>query len=339
MTGKRRSVSRPLHQRTLSMPEKIELERLDPELIDCSGDWLFWSEEPDSSFVRSVQSLGQLEPILVSTDNGRWELISGYKRVRACQKLKTAVTVLHTKIESQMAKGVVYVQLNRTRDIHPVGLVKGMRFFYDHVEPSEFEQTVKQELGPLSSARELHALLAWAGLEDDWDSHLQAGRCPLELGLVLTRMAQADRQAVEPLFGHLAWSKNKAQHLLTWLSEAAVMKKVQVQALIEQAELLDCAASAMSPKDRQEEILARVRAVRYPRLTELEREFEGLEKRVRTSTRWHITPQQHFESNGFVLQAKVKNLQDLQNLSAELQSLEHDDRVQAFFDWQHRALD
>ena len=320
-------------------PETVELLRLDPELIDCSGSWLFWSREPDNSFVQSVKSLGQLEPVLVSPDNERWQLVSGFQRVKACQKLRTPVAALQKRCASQVERGVVYMHLNRTRQIDPIDRVNGMRFFQTQLGPEAFEQTVKQEFGPLGSARELHALMAWSELDKAWDSHLGAGRCQIELGLVLTRMNRADRQAVEPLFRHLAWSRNKARHLLTWLSEAAVMTNSSVQDLIDQAELLECAASDMSPKDRQEEILARLKALRYPRLTRLESEFEALEKRVRQGTSWRITPQQHFESNGFVLQARVRSLQDMQNLTQELQSMDNDHRVQAIFDWQHRALD
>jgi len=326
----------PGHRTT--RPESTTIELIDPELLDCSGAWLLWAQEPDRAFVQSVRAVGQLEPALVCPGHGHWQLISGYKRVMACRTLGIPVMALRSRFEEVLLRGVVYVQLNRTRHVGHAGLVKGMRFFQDHAAFEDFRRTVETELGTWASPRELQALVAWSDLEPSWDQHLYLGRCPLELGLLLAPMKPADRRALEPLFEPLTWSRNKARNLVTWLSEAAVMHAATVQELIDTAGLLSWAAAEASPKDRQEAILARVRSLRYPALTRLEAEFDALGKGIRRRSAWTVKPEQHFEANGFILQAKVKRREDLGNLAAELQALVEEDAFRPVFDWQETQL-
>jgi ParB family chromosome partitioning protein len=322
-----------------SRPEPTTIEAIDPELIDCSGAWILWPQEPDRAFIRSMQAVGQLEPILVCPGHERWQLVSGYTRVQACRTLQVPVVALHSRFEDVLTRGVAYIQLNRTRQVDHGGLVKGMRFFQEHVPGKGFRSTVETELGFLASPRELQALVAWSELETSWDRHLDLGRCPLELSLLLGPMEPGDRAALEPLFEPLAWSRNKARNLVTWLREAAVMHGATVVELIDKTGLLSRAASEASPRDRQEAIMARVRTLRYPVLTKLEREFDVLAKGIRRRSAWKIKPEQHFEANGFILEAKAKRREDLCKLVAELQALVEEDAFRPVFDWQEAALD
>jgi ParB-like chromosome segregation protein Spo0J len=50
--------------------------------------------------MRSLESYGQLSPIVVVQQEGRWELIDGFKRLGAARKLRSMNALLARQIEA-----------------------------------------------------------------------------------------------------------------------------------------------------------------------------------------------------------------------------------------------
>jgi hypothetical protein len=88
--------------------------RLD-EIGESYGRYRLHVPELERSMMRSLKSYGQLSPIVMVRQEGRWELIDGFKRLGAARSLPSMDRLLARQIEvdERRAKAAIY-GLNRT---------------------------------------------------------------------------------------------------------------------------------------------------------------------------------------------------------------------------------
>ena len=93
--------------------EEPRILRLD-EVGESYGRYRLHVPELERGMMRSLESYGQLSPIVVVMHEGRWELIDGFKRLGAARKLQSMDGLLARRIEAdeQSAKAAIY-GLNR----------------------------------------------------------------------------------------------------------------------------------------------------------------------------------------------------------------------------------
>ena len=104
--------------------------RLD-EIGESYGRYRLHIPELEGGMRRSLESYGQLSPIVVVQQEGRWELIDGFKRLAAARKLESIDRLLARRIEAdeRSAKAAIY-GLNRaggrTREIEEAWIVHAL---------------------------------------------------------------------------------------------------------------------------------------------------------------------------------------------------------------------
>src|SRR5206468_7483398 len=87
--------------------------------------------ELERGMMRSLESYGQLSPIVVFLHEGRWELLDGFKRLGAARKLQSMERLVARRIEAdeRAAKAAIY-GLNRaggrTRELEEAWIVHAL---------------------------------------------------------------------------------------------------------------------------------------------------------------------------------------------------------------------
>jgi len=108
-------------------PRELRLE----EVGESYGRYRLHVPELERGMMRSLESYGQLSPIVVVRQEGRWELIDGFKRLGAARKLRSMNALLARQIEAdeRTAKAAIY-GLNhaggRTREIEEAWIVHAL---------------------------------------------------------------------------------------------------------------------------------------------------------------------------------------------------------------------
>ncbi len=310
---------------------------LAPESIDCSGAWLFWSEPPEAAFVELLGKMGQLEPVVVAREQGRFLLVSGYKRVLACRELQRPVR-FRTISGNDLLKGRMYLHLNLHRSITGSSLIRAARFF-QAVSDSDGQTGVEPEFEGLVPKKMLAALRHWLSLDSFWEEALHAGRVPFEAGPILASLKISDRQACKPFFKELSWSWNKARNFLNHLLESAKRDGLHLADLIQEEQFADILQKELSPNDCQKALLQRSTGIRYPVLSRLEQSFQAVQADCLENSRWRMLPEQHFETNGFILQTKISSQRDLERSLQQLQKLCSEDAFAPIRHWRQDHLD
>ena len=305
--------------------------------IDRNGAWLFWACPPDEAFVKRLDSMGQLEPVLVAEEGGRILLVSGYKRILACERLGRPVQV-RSMAGDDRHKGRVYLHLNLHRRPTGPDLVRAARFFQTTAETGETASAVR-ELEDLVPSKMLLGVRQWLHLEPFWEAALYAGRVPFEAGPLLASLGPADRSACEPFFESLSWSWNKTRYFLNPLLESAGREGLDLASLMHREGLANLLVQGRSPNDIQKELLQQSVRIRYPVLTELEQSFAAVRADCLRKSRWRVQPEQHFESNGLNLQTRIRNQQELAESLEQLRLLSAEAAFEPIWQWQREHLD
>ena len=108
-------------------PQELRLE----EIGESYGRYRLHVPELERGMMRSLESYGQLAPIVVVRQEGHWELIDGFKRLSAARKLPTMDRLLARQIEADAhsAKAAIY-GLNRaggrTREMEEAWIVHAL---------------------------------------------------------------------------------------------------------------------------------------------------------------------------------------------------------------------
>ncbi len=289
---------------------------LDPENLGVEDPCLFWAEAPDKRFVRDIDRLGQVSPVLVMNDSGRNILVAGYKRTLALIKLKRRILALQVSMTDDYTKGLLYITSNHGHPVDQGMIVRALRYF---ASIDSITEEVWELLGVKSGSKDQTLWKTWLNLPLPWDRLLAQGSLSLECAPMLETISSTDLVTLFPFFSELSWSRNNSINFLTWLTEKSRMSNTDTTAIIDSLELENVLKSHLSPGDKIKKILNLLYQSRYPVLSGMKK---NLEKRLDSATResgWRIEHRDDFESREIIISTKIKNPNDLSNAITRLE--------------------
>jgi ParB family chromosome partitioning protein len=297
-------------------PAHAALLRCAASDIDVGGPWLFWSAPPSLSLRRSLESLGQLVPVLVDGSGARPVLVAGSARVTVLAELGREVLCLDLGATNGLIRGIAYAQSNAGRETSDGQVVLAMRYF--QTLPDADQESVFNALGLEPRSKRLRLVRSWLSLPAHWDAFLCAGAVPLACADLLEAFSSEDRDSLEALFVSLSWSRGNAVNVLTWIREICLRDGVSVAGVLEGAGVKDILAGGLSPKDAMSRITQEVRLLRYPALSGMERDFQEAARAISGGTRWKVTQPDLFESDAVELSVRLTSPAELGAASQEL---------------------
>jgi hypothetical protein len=315
------------------------IHHLTAEEIDCSPGWLVRRQEPDAGFVSAVAKFGVVQPVLVTEREAGWLLVCGWKRVQACRRLELPVPCLPVAADD-LACAEIFLHCNAEEMSSGPTALPWARYIRSRLPQKEAEEFCALSLEPLLGAKNWRCLRAWLDLDGDWDRLIAKGNVPFELGPAIAFVGPDAARDLLPVFTPWAWSLNKARQVVTWLSELAegsarpigeILQELKITKILHRQEL--------SPKDAQQAVMHRVRQARFPELSRLERDFDHLRSQVEGRTGWRIQPEQHFETNGLTLQARIRSQADAEQVLSELRSIVESPELKRIWSWQEQELE
>lgn len=97
------------------MEDGIEIEEIAvSEVGEKYGAFRIVSPPAEAAMMKSIQRYGQISPVVCVKSGSGYELVDGFKRLRACRRLNKAVLKAKTEEFSERACKAAIIQLNRT---------------------------------------------------------------------------------------------------------------------------------------------------------------------------------------------------------------------------------
>lgn len=302
--------------------------RLTNEIITTSaarmttdGDHLFWAAKPEQQLLQSISEFGQTTPVLAQKTVDGMELITGYGRLAVLRELDQPVTVHLVEEADAIQKGLLYIADNAMRPLDDGMRLSALRYFARHMDDHQIRTEILPRLEIKPKSKDAKLLMTWLELPEDWQNHLAHGNAPLAAGPALARMDEKDRNAVEPLFADISWSRSNGVNLLTWLFETGKMTGATIAEVMKDAGMDDIWKQGLSPKDTIARLTAAARVARYPELTRLQDAFAKYARELTAGSRWRLVQPNNFETGGAELSIQVKNAEQLAQAVKDLESM------------------
>lgn len=289
--------------------------------IKTDGDHLFWTSVPSDSLTASITSLGQTVPVLAQETENDLELITGHARITVLRSLNRPAMVRLVQEADALEKGLLYLADNAQAVLDDGMRLAALRYFRPLMDEKTLRSDILPRLGVKPKSKDAKLFAAWLDLDDSWHELLQAGHIPLATGTILTRMNEADRSAVKPLFETFSWSRSNAVNILTWLFESAKMQATTIADVMENSGATGILKEGLSPKDAIARLTAAARAVRYPELQKLQETFAATARDITAGTRWRMNQPNNFETGGSELSIQIKNTAQLEQAVNDLAAM------------------
>jgi ParB family chromosome partitioning protein len=281
-----------------------------------------------SPLIASIQALGLLQPPLVRLrPDGRRQVICGWQRVLALVQLQVdrlPVSQVPTETPPQWCLLASLHDNARGRGFNPWEAAAMIHKLLQLFPAREVQRQHLPLLGLPPSQAILNRYQALYRLEEPWPGLVASQRLTAAAGAHLSQWPPADRQALLPWWQALALSHSNQLALLeylTLLSRRSGSSPAQWLARPELAGLLS--DPALTPRDREAQLLATLRRWCYPRLSEvqarLQENLQALGLWQHPTLRLHHSPA--FEAPDWRLEVRFQDRQQLRQQLHRLQDL------------------
>lgn len=288
-------------------------------LKDLSEDPLYGIRyrASDEALEKSVRKRGVLQPLTVEAQ-GR--VVSGHRRFHAAKKLGLKeIPVL--EIRSDEAP----------QDLFLVAVLSNWGQQFTEFEKAWILQRaiatfkisqadILEEIAPaLGMAGEKHLCAHYAEvmkLEKSLLDLMASGKLPFRGSESLLKMSSADQRVFAGgIAGKVSFTTNQVLNAGHWLYDLMKKDGVDLSGFLTAQGLGDILDSEHDGRQKAEHFFQKIRALRYPRLTEKERQFAKLSGEI-ASQLGHVSfePPPQFEGQAITLKMKAKTSQSLEDL-------------------------
>ena len=278
---------------------------------------------PSDELLNSVEQNGLLSPPLITKRGERYVLVSGWKRILACRKLKLSpVSVL--VVEDQDDLRLFMRALSENLSTRSLGLAEKAEVLRRLIGFGVEKKVLLQKYLPLlrlpASSVHLESLLSLAEAEGEVKNFVEGKEVPLPLVQVLLEFKPASREFLLPLLRPLG--RNKQKEFFEDLVDIMRREDLTMDKIFSQPEFEEViSAENLSPLQRAERVRSALHRRRYPRLSFRKDKFSSALKRMRWPRKARIEPSPFFEDEALTVSFRFKNLHEFRSRLAELEEV------------------
>jgi ParB/RepB/Spo0J family partition protein len=273
--------------------------------------------------VASIREIGLLNPPLVTRRNGRFILVSGWKRVMACLNLSLSpipVLVVQGKGELETFLIAFYENLATGE----FSLVEKAEIMARLKKFSEDEKKIVRHYLPLlgipPTLSHLDSYLAFSQFEPELKKIIHEKNLPFSLAELFSEFSTSERKRLLPLVSPL--SQNKMTEFLESLKEISRRDELPVRKILASKEVKDMLGSRrLSLLQKADRIRLVLKKKRYPNLSSWEESFDSLRKKMRWPREITLSPTPYFEEKRLSVDFNFENQEEFKANLLKLEEL------------------
>jgi len=290
--------------------EKIPIEKINLKDERFRISYYFTLEQ----MIHSLRKIGLINPPLVTTRDGRYVLVSGWKRVLASLKLSVSpipVTVNEDENDLQIFLLAFYENL-ATRDLslaEKAEIVHKLKKF-----GAKKEHIIKKYLPLLeipAGAFHHDMLLGVAQFEPELKAAIHEKNIPFSSLQLLSEFKPEARKIVFPLL--IPLSQNKQKEILEDLLEISLRENISVVEILNSDEIRNNLESKkMSLLQKADKVRVSLRKQRFPNLSSWEESFDSSLKKMRWPKEIGVKHTPFFEDENISVTFNFKNKEEFE---------------------------
>ena len=289
----------------------------------------------------SIKGVGVISPItLRHTQEGTYQVVTGYKRFLACQELnrQTIPALIYEPHDLSPMQAFLYNLHDNifTRELNVIEKYNICTKLVKTYAVTE-EEVVKQYLPLLKeepSYKILHQLLALGQLIEPMKTHIvEKGVAPSSAA----RIAEFTPSTQSSLFNvltHINPSTNKLNELLTMIREIAARDGLSVEDVLQRYQLLTIVADpTVAAPEKVSALRQPLRSVRLPHLTERQKQLTDMIQGLQLPQTARLVADPYFEDPKLKLEYQFSDPEELSVLVTKVQEAFEKQQWQKIFEW------
>ncbi len=294
------------------------IQKIPLQQIDLLDDTFSINYLPDLQKLRSsIEEIGLIQPVLLKKKSGGHQIICGFRRISVMKELgKSEIesrvfeekemdefqlfsVSLHENLTTRgfnaVEKAIALDKLIHRFQIHPTAVIKTFLPFFS-LEPNE---------------KILNTYLSLAQMEDEIKTYVLKEEVSRSNIRRLSTLTPDDRMAIFSLISRLKLGENRLREVLTFLEEISrrnqckekdIVQRSEIQAILSQKEL--------TPSQKTERIKKVLTDLRYPKLNQMEKEFEKKRRDLNLPFNISLHPSPFFERRGLKIEFQFETTEE-----------------------------
>jgi len=302
----------------------MKLDNIPISKIDFDDDTYLLGSRIDSPLLlNSIKEIGLINPPVLRDKNHVYQIISGYKRLKACKEL--GIEEVFSRVyksgeisNEECLKIVFYENQEILSDMERAELLLKFKRLCG-LEQNELTQRVLPFLGIVPSRKNFEKYKRLAELEREIKDAFYSQKISIEQVIILSEMPSPIR--IEILNRVLLKSKmntNETREVVREIIDITARDKRDVKEIIDEIEI------KIGQRDVKTDLLRReVKLMRYPMLARVEEEFKGCLKSLNLPKDVTVHHPPFFEGNYIEFRMKIESAQRLSEILSYLASVLH----------------
>jgi ParB/RepB/Spo0J family partition protein len=318
------------------------LQYLPIQNINVADDSFRTTFEPDISKLRcSIKTIGVIEPVhLRHTADGSYQIVSGYRRILACQELNRqtipALIIEHNDLSPLQAflhnlhNNVFSRALNV---VEKATVVSKLHNMYG-INEDDLTNSYLPLMDEPKSYKLLHQLLSIDNLIDSIKIHIVKTDISAANAARIAEFSPSTQQSIYNVLKHIRPNTNKLNELLTLIREISARDGISVEDVLHRYELLTIVANPdVAAPEKVSALRQTLKGIKLPELTKKQAEFGKLIDNLQLPNNANLKTDPYFENSRFKLEYKFEAPEELDMLVVQIKGALEKQQWHRIFDW------
>jgi ParB family chromosome partitioning protein len=284
---------------------------------------------PDLHGLRSsILEIGLIQPVLLRKKSGGYQIICGFRRISVVKELGKSEIEARVFEEKEVDEFQLFSLSLRenltTRKFNTVEKAIALeklihRFRID-------SDTVIKTFLPLFSLEPnekiLNTFLSLAGMEDEIKEYVLKEEVSRSNIRKLANLTPDDRVAILSLISPLKLGENRLREILTFLEEISRKSQCQAKEIVQRADIqVILAQKEFTPSQKTERIKKVLMDLRYPKMHQLEEEFQKKRKDLNLPSCISLHHSPFFEGKELRVEFQFETMEEYRGIVLSLSEL------------------
>jgi ParB family chromosome partitioning protein len=303
------------------------LRKVGIDAIDSRDHTFSMTFHPDlEALTRSIRDVGLIQPLIVreKSHGSGYQVVSGFKRLTACEQLglKEVEAFSYPKSELGDLEGF-HMGLHGNLTTRSLNLIEKSMVTVKLIRRFGLSrESVARDYMPLLGLQPNLGILAKVSqlvqLRGEIKRYMVEEDVSLENAVRLLEFSPEDQAEIAGVVSQLKLGENKLKEVLTFLREVSLRDGMTVRELVRGDIEAITADMALSRVQKTHRVRRRLREMRYPRLTGLEKDFQEKLKMLGLSPRISLQPPPYFEGESFRLEVRFSSVGEFKDIVSDL---------------------
>ena len=289
--------------------------------IDIHDDFYrITTEKKVDDLMLSIKHLGLLNlPLILERETG-YTVISGFRRIEACQRLNWPELRARVFVsDTETLKCVKYAITDNTfqRPLNTIEKSKCIKMLSGFYKDFDSLTDALQSLGLSEHPAMIKKIKTVCYMPESLKNSILANTISLPMALELAGLPMSDAEGFVDLFNKLKLSLNKQREILMMVKEIAIREDMSVMQVLEAPYLKNLLINKDLDKNQKaRKIRTYLKQRRYPAITSAEQSFQKHLKKLNTRKEIELIPPVNFEGSTYTLKLTFKNITDLKDIKS-----------------------